>query len=440
MIDFLDFNLDEYVFTTEAHLLPLSLSYTNSSFVKNDWKFSKNPNYIRAESDYNCPTTKEFFKKSNINKNIDSLSYYKLLRMNAKDFLSNRNCLPQKKISKIQPRIRASQFSATKPDHVDLLRQLGINVVTLKDGRVQLIHNSAAAQSSEAAEEGSLFMQEMISLSQQQKQYEYKLRAVSFVLPNNIKISLLAGPAQFGSEVGENIIESLAVKLNPFDGCNLEKILNKNLMNKIAIVKRGDCMFIEKARNVQKLGAVGMIIVDNVENSSSKYLPMFSMSGDGSTDVIIQSVFLYSEDAKILLNSLEEYPLMKIKLENYIEDFEENANSNLSIVQKIEDESNVSTNNYIQELTNIFNLFKSNKLKFDLLSAFNLKDFKEKNANIFLSILKNIALPSSMDIINKKEKVVLKKTNAKLNYCINPYRKPSDFIKHLNLLFICTNG
>lgn len=359
-----------------------------------------------------------------------------MLRMNAKDFLSNQNCVPRK-ISKIQPRIRASQFSATKSDHVDLLRQLGINVITLKDGRVQLIHNSATAQSSEAAEEGSIFMQEMISLSQQQKQYEYKLRAVSFVLPNNIKISLLAGPAQFGPDIGENIIESLAVKLNPFDGCNLEKILSKNLINKIAIVKRGDCMFIEKARNVQKLGAIGMIIVDNVDNSSSKYLPMFSMSGDGSTDIIIHSVFLYSEDAKILLNSLEEYPMMKIRLENYIDDFEDNATSSGSIIKKIEDESNQSANNYIQELTNIFNLFKSNKLKFNLLSAFNLKNFKEKNANIFISLLKNIALPSSIHI-NKK--VMIKKTNTKVNYCFNPYRKPSDFIKYLNLLFICTNG
>ena len=94
--------------------------------------------------------------------------------MQVRDLISNRDSHSSSKAKSFRqpPRIRAAQFSASKSDHIDLVKQLGINVIILKDGRVKLIHDSQSAQSMEAAEEGAYFMQEMITLSQQQHQYD----------------------------------------------------------------------------------------------------------------------------------------------------------------------------------------------------------------------------------------------------------------------------
>jgi len=45
---------------------------------------------------------------------------------------------------------------------------MGIKIINLPDGRVQLLHTMAHAKSTEDGEEGLLFMQEMIELSKQQ--------------------------------------------------------------------------------------------------------------------------------------------------------------------------------------------------------------------------------------------------------------------------------
>ena len=47
---------------------------------------------------------------------------------------------------------------------------MGIKLVTMADGRVQLLHTANDALSPAHAEQGLLFMQEMIELSKQQPQ------------------------------------------------------------------------------------------------------------------------------------------------------------------------------------------------------------------------------------------------------------------------------
>lgn len=74
-------------------------------------------------------------------------------------------------------------------------------------------------------------------------------------------------------------------------------------------------MFIQKARNIQRLGGVGVIVVDNVAHTSSTGAPMFAMSGDGSSDIVIPVVFLYGQEGSTLLEILREYPEMIIHLE-----------------------------------------------------------------------------------------------------------------------------
>ena len=71
------------------------------------------------------------------------------------------------------------------------------------------------AKTSEDAEEGLLFMQEMIDLSKmQQSQPETPPRIVSFVSENTKKL-LFAGPAQFGRQLtaGFTVLENICFEL-----------------------------------------------------------------------------------------------------------------------------------------------------------------------------------------------------------------------------------
>ena len=63
-------------------------------------------------------------------------------------------------------------------------------------------------------------------------------------------------------------------------------------------MQRGDCMFVVKARAVEKLGAIGGVVIDNNDESSAASSPIFAMSGDGSDDVGIPLVFLFDLEGR----------------------------------------------------------------------------------------------------------------------------------------------
>ncbi|ENN80945.1 hypothetical protein YQE_02650, partial [Dendroctonus ponderosae] len=116
--------------------------------------------------------------------------------------------------------------------------------------------------------------------------------------------------------LGNKILKSKALTLMPFNGCSdLDEAQGSVLaLGLIAIIERGDCMFVDKVRRAQKFGAIAAIVVDNVPGSSSENSPLFSMSGDGTDDVKIPSVFMFSVDAQKLLKALRLNPLTEITL------------------------------------------------------------------------------------------------------------------------------
>lgn len=65
---------------------------------------------------------------------------------------------------------------------------------------------------------------------------------------------------------------------------------------------------------MEKAGAVGGIIVDNIADSSSDTWPLFAMSGDGKDDVNIPVVFLFTQEAKTLINAVEKEPNLNVTL------------------------------------------------------------------------------------------------------------------------------
>ncbi len=91
-------------------------------------------------------------------------------------------------------------------EHVKLLKQMGISMISLPDGRVQLLHSTADAESAEAAAEGLEFMQDVLagvaSSSSSSSRPENVPQTVSWASTKDesqITVqSATAGPAQFG--------------------------------------------------------------------------------------------------------------------------------------------------------------------------------------------------------------------------------------------------
>jgi mannosidase alpha-like ER degradation enhancer 3 len=99
-------------------------------------------------------------------------------------------------------------------------------------------------------------------------------------------------------------VTSNAVFVKPFHAC--VDVLNKDeLSGKIAIIERGECTFVDKARRAMNAGAKAVIIFDNVPDTSINNQPPFAMSGDGKDDVKIPTCFLFTNEAIILRNALD---------------------------------------------------------------------------------------------------------------------------------------
>jgi mannosidase alpha-like ER degradation enhancer 3 len=132
-----------------------------------------------------------------------------------------------------------------------MLSDMGINILTVGDGSVQLLHTFSNAKTPQDAEEGLLFMQEMVELSKfQAEQAKSKPVLVTFFKPNSQpseKVTLLAGPAHFGADLRNNKVTGKIILLLPFLGCH-DLIDFESLKGSIAVVYRGQCMFIEKVR------------------------------------------------------------------------------------------------------------------------------------------------------------------------------------------------
>ncbi|CAL7945771.1 unnamed protein product [Xylocopa violacea] len=281
-------DLDEFIFTTEGHLLPLTLSSIRTNISSQD--FERDIVYV-DEMDRTCPNSLHLFPAS----------VRQPLRNMVEDVYPRRA---------IKRRLSATQFQTNNLEHLKLLSDMGITTLTMADGSVQLLHTFSNAKTPQDLEEGLLFMQEMVEISKMQsQQIEPKRQAVTFVKPHTNPpqiITLLAGPAHFGLELqGLNKVTGKVVFAFPTSACiNLQD--PGILAGKIAIMVRGDCMFIEKARRVQQAGAIAGIVLDNVDGSSAATSPMFAMSRDGKEvdDITIPVVFLFSMEASELLKAI----------------------------------------------------------------------------------------------------------------------------------------
>ncbi|XP_076860429.1 ER degradation-enhancing alpha-mannosidase-like protein 3 [Brachyhypopomus gauderio] len=312
----LPFDVEDYVFTTEAHLLPLSLSTALRSSSSPAGNSSVGENGAIEELDdsnfeWTCPNTRLLFPDP---------AYPRSLRDPIRSAV-DKSCprpAPPREAGLGRAPLRAQDFMANSPEHLDLLRRMGVSLIHLKDGRVQLVQHASQAVSAVAAEDGMRFMQEMMELSSQQQKEQLPPRAVQIIShPFFGRVVLTAGPAQFGTDLSKSSlgVRGFVTVVEPYSGCS--EVTNVEFVaGRIALLQRGQCMFAEKARYIQKAGAIGGIVIDDNEGSSSDTAPLFQMAGDGRStdDITLPLLFLFHKEGKILLEALKEHREVEVLL------------------------------------------------------------------------------------------------------------------------------
>ncbi|KAI4828528.1 hypothetical protein KUCAC02_022610 [Chaenocephalus aceratus] len=135
----LPFDIEDYIFTTEAHLLPLSLSTTpHSQSIPSNRTSEEEMDDSNFE--WTCPNTRLLFPDP---------AYPRHLREPIRTAV-DKSCpraAPYREPGMGRPPLRAQDFMANNPEHLELLRRMGVTLIHLKDGRVQLVQHATQAVS-----------------------------------------------------------------------------------------------------------------------------------------------------------------------------------------------------------------------------------------------------------------------------------------------------
>ncbi len=114
-------------------------------------------------------------------------------------------------------------------------------------------------------------------------------------ISGSYETTLAAWGAQPSSPVTQDLVLITDNSGDLNDGC--ETITNGvQLSGKIAVVKRGNCTFVEKAQAAEAQGAIGLIIINNVSGGP------ISMGGSGSVNIPV--VMISQSDGQQILNEL----------------------------------------------------------------------------------------------------------------------------------------
>uniref|UniRef100_A0A8C1B389 alpha-1,2-Mannosidase n=2 Tax=Cyprinus carpio TaxID=7962 RepID=A0A8C1B389_CYPCA len=250
----LPINIDDYIFTTEAHLLPVSLSTTQPSCHTNNTEPQAHEDDLFS---YSCPSAQTLFPNN-------------------------------------------PTFAKTIRDSYKYLTGLGrtqqpspVRWVTCYRFIIEQ-HLKLVAEVSQTPEH-----EEVVPLIVQLISPPFLGRTV-----------LTAGPAKFGMDLTkqEHGVKGSIVKSVPYTACGpIENAVE--ITGHIALALRGDCMFAAKARRLQEAGATGVIFIDHREGSSSAETPLFQMVGDGepTDDITVPLVFLFSKEGATLSAALQEH-------------------------------------------------------------------------------------------------------------------------------------
>jgi hypothetical protein len=115
--------------------------------------------------------------------------------------------------------------------------------------------------------------------------------------PGAIAGNYAVGTADFGAHLSAAGITAIVVQASPNDGCSA--LGNAAAVSgKLALIDRGTCTFVQKVKNAQSAGAVGVIIVNNVAS------PATINMGGGDASISIPSVMVSLSDGNTIKTQL----------------------------------------------------------------------------------------------------------------------------------------
>uniref|UniRef100_A0A8D3BUF8 alpha-1,2-Mannosidase n=1 Tax=Scophthalmus maximus TaxID=52904 RepID=A0A8D3BUF8_SCOMX len=284
----LPINIDDYIFTTEAHLLPVSLSTTQPSCQGNVTMIP-----VSQEDDlftHSCPSTETLFP--------NNPSFAKTIRDSYKYLTGVGRAFRPLPVREIELPLHDNGM-----EPVEFLKSMGISLTPLNE--------VTAGDYGSQKHKGVYRVKLVAEVSQTLEEEEVVPHVVQLISPPYLgRTVLTAGPAKFGMDLSkqEHGVKGRLVRACPYTACGpIDNAME--IKGHIALALRGDCMFAVKARRLQEAGAIGVIFIDHREGSNSEDTPLFQMVGDGDSteDITLALVFLFSREGAVLTAALEEH-------------------------------------------------------------------------------------------------------------------------------------
>uniref|UniRef100_A0A1A8I1F0 alpha-1,2-Mannosidase n=2 Tax=Nothobranchius kuhntae TaxID=321403 RepID=A0A1A8I1F0_NOTKU len=286
----LPINIDDYIFTTEAHLLPVTLSITQAPSQANATKDTS----VSHDEDlftHSCPSTETLFP--------NNPSFAKTIRDGYKYLTGVGRALHSLPVREIELPLHDNGI-----EPMEFLKSMGISLTSLKE-------MTLGDPTTQKEQKGVYRVRIVAEVGATPEEEAVVPHVVQLISPPFLgRTVLTAGPAKFGMDLTkqEHGVKGSIVKASPYTACG--PVDNAaELKGRIALVLRGDCMFAAKARWLQQTGAIGVIFIDHREGSNSDETPLFQMVGDGDSteDITLPLVFLFSREGAVLTTALEEH-------------------------------------------------------------------------------------------------------------------------------------
>ncbi|XP_030005649.1 ER degradation-enhancing alpha-mannosidase-like protein 3 isoform X2 [Sphaeramia orbicularis] len=285
----LPINMDDYIFTTEAHLLPVSLSTTQPPCQGNitTITFSQEEDLFT----HSCPSTETLFP--------NNPSFAKTIRDSYKYLTGVGRAFHPLPVREIELPLHDNGM-----EPVEFLKSMGISLTPLNEA-------ITGVTGSQKERKGVYRVKLVAEVSHTTEEEEVIPHVVQLISPPFLgRTVLTAGPAKFGMDLTkqEHGVKGSIVKASPYTACGPVEN-SAELKGHIALALRGDCMFAVKARRLQEAEAIGVIFIDHREGSNSDETPLFQMVGDGDSteDITLPLVFLFSREGGVLTAALEDH-------------------------------------------------------------------------------------------------------------------------------------
>ncbi|XP_041098539.1 ER degradation-enhancing alpha-mannosidase-like protein 3 isoform X2 [Polyodon spathula] len=288
------FDIDDYIFTTEAHLLPVALSAVHPACQGN--ASAVHPTSEEDLFAHSCPSTQTLFP--------NNPAFAKTIRDRYKYLLGAGGVYHSTPLREIE-----LPLHDTGMEPVEFLKSMGIS---LSPG------GAPGGQPDSPSQKGVYRLKLIAELTHSPEEEVIEPLAVQIISPPFLgRVVLTAGPAKFGMDLTKNEhgVKGSVVKSSPYTACSA--ITNaEELRGRIALAVRGECMFASKARRLQEAGVAGVIFIDQGTDSSSEGTPLFQMVGDGgsTSEISAPLVFLFSKEGQVLLDALEEHSSVEVLL------------------------------------------------------------------------------------------------------------------------------